>query len=119
MERRREPRIACYQRAWLTVLGENHRSIACHAIELSGRGMRIVLDQDVPPGTPIAIETRDWMAFGEVCYSRHEYTHYAVGLRLDQALALREAVALRRTHFEHHTSSIATRHFSLTLDVVK
>ena len=118
MEGRREPRIACYQRAWLTVLGENRRSITCHAVELSGRGMRVVLNEPLLLGTPIAIETRDWLAFGEVCYSRHEYSHYAVGLRLDQAVTgLSTLTALGRSGFQ--TSSISMEFLSFVLDVAK
>ena len=97
MERRRELRIACYQRAGLTELTKTPRRIACRVVELSGRGMRIVADEPIQPGPAVSIESSDWIAFGEVCYARREYSHYAMGLQLDQAISgLRELDALRR-----------------------
>jgi hypothetical protein len=120
MERRREPRIACYQRATLTLLSGERRTIPCHAIDLSGQGMRIVLDEPVPANTPISIEIGDWMALGEVCYSRREYTHYAVGLELDQVvMGLRELDALRRSRLNERTPPSESDEFSLVLNVAE
>ena len=117
MERRREPRIACYQRAWLTVLGTQPRSIPCYAVELSGHGLRIVLDEPLTVNAAISVETGDWMAFGEVCYSRHEYSHYVAGLELDQVMmGLRELDALRRNRLNEGTKP---RSLSFVLDVTK
>lgn len=88
----------------LTLLSERRRSISCHAVELSGRSLRIVLDEPIAVNTPISIEIRDWMALGEVCYSRHEYSHYVVGLHLDQVVVgLRELDALRRNRLNQRT----------------
>ncbi len=120
MERRREPRIACYQRGMLTLLGEMRRTVACNATELAGRLMRVVLDEAVEVNSPISIETRDWMAFGEVCYSRREYSHYVVGLALDQVvMGLRDIEALRRNRLNERTRAREPEIFSLALHVTK
>ena len=117
MDRRREPRIACYQRAALTLLGGKRRTIPCHAIDLSGQGMRIVLDEPLPVNTPVTIEIGDWMALGEVRYSQREYSHYAVGLELDQVvMGLRELDALWRNRFNQPTPPGEREDFSFVLD---
>jgi hypothetical protein len=114
MELRRELRIACYQRALLMLLSEDRRAIGCHVMELSGRALRIVIEEPIPVNTPISIETRDWLAFGEVCYSRREYSHYVVGLDLDQVVVgLRELDALRQNRL--HERKPATRPEPLSL----
>jgi len=120
MERRREPRIACYQRAALTLLSGKRRTILCHAIDLSGQGMRIVLDEPLPVDTLISIEIGDWMALGEVRYSRREYSHYAVGLELDQVvMGLRELDALRRSRLREPTPPSEREDVSFVLDVAE
>ena len=120
MERRRELRIACYQRALLMLLGESRRAIACHVMELSGRALRIVLEEPIPVNTPISIETRDWLAFGEVCYSRREHSHYAAGLDLDQVLVgLRELDALRQNRLNQRNPATRPEPLSLAREIAK
>ena len=120
MERRREPRIACYQRAALTLLSGKRRTILCHVIDLSGQGMRIVLDEPLAVNTPVSIEIGDWMALGDVRYSRREYSHYAVGLELDQVvMGLRELDALRRNRLNEPTPPGERDDSSFVLDVAE
>ena len=120
MERRRELRIACYQRALLMLLGENRRAITCHAMELSGRALRIVIEEPIPVNTPISIETRDWLAFGEVCYARREYSHYVAGLDLDQVVVgLRELDALRQNRLNQRKPATRSEPLSLALEIAK
>lgn len=120
MERRREPRIACYQRAALTLLSGERRTILCHVIDLSGQGMRIVLDEPLPVNMPISIEIGDWMALGDVRYSRPEYSHYAVGLELDQVvMGLRALDALRRNRLNEPTPPSEPGESSLVLNVAE
>ena len=87
MDRRREPRIQSYQTVELTVLGEPGYSMPAHAIQLSARGMRLVVDRPVLVNSAVKVVSQDWMVLGEVCYCKLERSHYAVGLQLDQALA--------------------------------
>ena len=89
----------------------------CFAVELSGHGMRIVLDEPLALNTAVSVETGDWMAFGEVCYSRHEYSHYVAGLELDQVmLGLRELEKLRRNRLNENSN--LEKH-SFVLDITK
>jgi hypothetical protein len=117
MERRREPRIACYQTAWLTLLTTDDRApIGGRAIQISGHGMRVILDEPIPVGAPVSIETGDWLALGEVCYCGLEYAHFAVGLQLEEFLpGLQELEVTRNNWLEETVSSHAG---SLALDVL-
>lgn len=120
MERRRELRIACYQRALLMLLGQSRRAITCHVMELSGRALRIVLAEPISVNTPISIETRDWLAFGEVSYLRHEYSHYVAGLDLEQAVVgLRELEALRQNRLNQRKPATRPEPLSLALEIAK
>ncbi len=95
MVRRREPCIRSYETVQLTVLGDKGYSIAGHAIQLSAHGMRLVLDEPIPVAATVKVAGIDWMSLGEVCYCIQERSHYAVGLRLDQALVGLEELAAR------------------------
>lgn len=93
MELRRQPHIPCYQRAWLRLLTDEPRVIACRFIELQHTCLRIVLDEPVPLNAPVCIESGDWMALGEVCHCAPEYQHYMALLQLDQmAIGLRVGI---------------------------
>jgi hypothetical protein len=92
-----EPSVECYRSAELRLLGDGGRSIRGHVIHLTGQTMRVVVDEPVKVNSAAAIQAGDWMAFGEVSYCEHEYSHYAVGLELDQVVkGLRELDALWR-----------------------
>jgi len=86
MDRRREPRTSCYQTVRLVILGENSVSLRANLIQLSGHGLRLVVDQHVPVNSLVRVDAPDWIAFGEVSYCVAERSHYAVGLQLDQAI---------------------------------
>jgi hypothetical protein len=96
-ERQRGPCIVCYQRAWLTLLKEDRPSISSRATELFGSVMRLVSEEPIAPGVPVSLQTGDWLALGEVCHCRAEYSHYIVGVQLDQfAAGLRDLEVARR-----------------------
>jgi hypothetical protein len=95
----RQPRIVCYQRAWLTLLKED-RAFSVRAVQLSGRSIRIVLSELVELETAVSIETGDWMALGDVRWCRGEYSHFVAELQLEQMLiGLQELRALQRGWF--------------------
>ena len=100
MERRREPRIQAHETVELTVLGNGGYTILAHAVQLSGRGMRLVLDRPIAVSAAIKVHAGDWLALGEVCYCRKELSHYAVGLRLEQALVGLWELAKRNLEFQ-------------------
>ena len=85
MDKPHQPHITCYQRAYLTLLSYGHVT-PVRAVHLSGRSMRIVLDEPLTLSTPVAIETGEWLGLGEVCSCQGEYSHYVAGLQLEQIL---------------------------------
>jgi hypothetical protein len=118
MEWRREPRIACYQTAWLRQLSGDRRTMVCYITELSGCSLRIVMAESLPANTAVSIATRDWMALGEVCCARREYAHYAIELELDQAVrGLRDLEALQANWLMQPAPG--RREFSFVLNVAK
>jgi hypothetical protein len=86
VDRRCEPRTSTYQSVRLIVLGRNAISFPANLIQLSGHGLRLVVPEGVAVNSLVRVEAADWIAFGEVCYSVPEMSHFAVGLELDQAI---------------------------------
>src|SRR5580658_778690 len=80
------PRFSTFQGVQLSVLGDPGGSFPAHLIRLSGRGLRLVLDERVAVNSMVRVDAAEWAAFGEVCYCVHESSHYTVGLILDQVL---------------------------------
>lgn len=56
-------------------------------VEVSGRGMRVLLNRPVPVGAAIKLEPGNEIILGEVCYCQPDGLGFAVGLRLDQVLS--------------------------------
>jgi hypothetical protein len=48
--------------------------------------MRVVLSEWLALGAAVSIEPGDWLALGEVCSCRGEYSHYVADLQLEQML---------------------------------
>jgi len=99
-------RMACYQKAGLTLLDGEHRTIPCFAVRLSGCALRIVLDEVLPLNVPVAIETGDWIALGETSSCQREYAHYAVEVELDEFVGgIQELDALRRNRLQERPTA--------------
>jgi c-di-GMP-binding flagellar brake protein YcgR len=86
MERRREVRVVCDQTVRVTVLGRHRQEMQGTAVDLSGRGMRIMLPDRVPPGDAVKVHLDDVLLLGEICYCRPQGRGFVVGIELDQAL---------------------------------
>ncbi len=106
MEKRLEPCVYCYQPAELRLLDADGYSLPGHVIHLDGKNLRIVVDRLVEVNQPASIRVGDWMGFGEVSYCQPEYSHYAIGLELDQVvIGLNELDALRRNRLREGIES--------------
>lgn len=86
MERRSEPRFKTCQLIPLTILGDSGLLLTAIAVEVSARGMRIVLDRPIPVGAAVKLESDDTLMLGEISYCRPESNGFVAGLRLDQVL---------------------------------
>lgn len=54
---------------------------------MSGQGMRLIVDREIPIGAAIRIDLPDSMLLGEVCYRERVGRQFAVGVKLQHSLA--------------------------------
>ncbi len=86
MEKRTGPRFPIDQLVLVTVLDECSDQFAGRVVNVSGNGMRLILDRPVAPGVPLKIECEETLLLGEVCYCEEVEGSYAAGLELEHAL---------------------------------
>ena len=79
------------------------------AVEVSARGLQIVLDRPIPVGAAVKLESDDTLMLGKVCYCRPESNGFVAGLRLDQVLKkLSQLETLDRVLFGEERGPIET-----------
>lgn len=93
MDQRSEPRYPVVGPAKVTVLGNNPTEIHGSIVNLSGKGMRILLEAAVPAGSAVRIDVDGTVLLGEICYCQPEGFCYAAGFELEQAFTLSEELA--------------------------
>jgi len=87
MDRRREVRVTADQMVRVTALGTYRRKMDGIAVDLSGRGLRVLLPDPVDLGDALKIELEDTLLLGEVCYCSPREYGYMVGIEVDQVLS--------------------------------
>lgn len=85
MERRREPRFECIQDAQLADL-ETGETYPATIVNISGRGMQILLDRAVPINTAIRVDYADHLLLGDVCYCLEDGGRFRAGIALAHSL---------------------------------
>jgi hypothetical protein len=97
VDRRSEPRFDTEKSIVVTLLGAGGVTLPGVAIEISGSGMRLLLNRAIPVGAAVKAETEDSMMLGEVCYCEAQAIGFLVGLKLNQVLSgLGELARLNR-----------------------
>jgi hypothetical protein len=86
MDRRKEPRLRADEPALMTVLDEPGRVFAGRIADMSGRGMRLLVEEPVRPGAAVQVDWADALLLGEVCYCQVAEGGYSIGLNFEQAL---------------------------------
>jgi hypothetical protein len=86
MEQRGEPRIDVAQTVRLTTLGEQSQELPAQIANLSGTGLRLLVDRHIPTGVTLRIEWDQILLLGEVCYCQSVDGGYAIGVELEHAL---------------------------------
>jgi len=86
MDRRRHPRFDTDQPVSLTVLGAHATTLDGVALNISGRGMRLLLGRRIPLNTAVRVDLGASIFLGEICYTEPEGDRFATGLVLDQVL---------------------------------
>jgi hypothetical protein len=87
MEKREEARIPFDQSVELTVLSDEPVSMHARISNLSGRGMRVVVDDPIPLDTAVRIDMDNSLILGEVCYCERIEGHWAVGVEMEHSLS--------------------------------
>jgi len=81
MERRKEPRLKANQSVMVTPIGMIRMpAMSGRVLDMSGSGLRLVLPNPVPCGSPIKVETGHMVMVGEVCRCELDKRVYVVGL---------------------------------------
>ena len=86
MDRRREPRFETEHPVQVTLLDEEEVTLDGRMVNISGCGLRLILDRAVPLNTAVRVDCVDSILLGEVCYVEQQDDAYAVGVSLDQAV---------------------------------
>jgi hypothetical protein len=86
MEKRAGVRFPAGQSVRVTLLSHPPDQFSARVVNLSGKGMRLLLDRPISPGAPLKIEWVETLLLGEVCYCEAVEGGYAAGLELQHAL---------------------------------
>jgi hypothetical protein len=79
MERRDEPRFPITSPVKVTVLGKPDREMECLLIEISARGMRLVVEQSIHEDEILALEMEDHLVVAVVRNKQSRGDKYAIG----------------------------------------
>ncbi len=86
MEKRAGPRFPTDQTARATLLDGGSEQFPVRIVNISGTGMRLLLDRPLLQGALVKVEWEDTLLLGEVCYCEAAETGFAAGLELEHAL---------------------------------
>jgi PilZ domain len=86
MEQRGEPRIDSEQTVRVITLGEQSEELPARIANLSGTGLRLLIDRHFPAGATLRIEWDQILLFGEVRYCQSVDGGYTIGVELEHAL---------------------------------
>jgi hypothetical protein len=88
--RRREPRFESDQPVVVTNLEQPGMSLTGRLVNFSASGIRLIVNQDVLPGTMVKVEWGGTILLGEIIYCSPQGEEYAAGLELEDALYEKE-----------------------------
>ncbi|MEN6537149.1 MAG: PilZ domain-containing protein [Bryobacteraceae bacterium] len=108
MDLRSEPRFPTDGPVTITVLGPEPSTISGRIVNVSGRGMRFMLDAPVPANAAIRADVEGTLLLGEVAYCYPEGKAYAAGIQLEQALTVSEELCRLMRHLNEEAAN-ATR----------
>ena len=83
-QRRKQGRLPAEQTVQLTVLGTTEVSIIGRVVNVSGRGVRLLADCPVEPGSSIQIDLGASVLMGEVRYCQAEGQQFGLGIELEK-----------------------------------
>ena len=81
--RRKFPRFPTDELVAVTLLGTLPIKMTGRVVDLSAKGLRLVLKEEVATSTPIRVDGFNTMLLGEVCYCRFEDGGWQTGVMLE------------------------------------
>ena len=116
MERRRESRIRIDEYVRVTVLTDPPGNpIIGKTVDLSGRGLSLVLPQSVPRGVPVRVDQSDRLLLGEIVYCFEEDGIFRIGIQVDQTLRQTADLQALRDAIQPPSESEAGRNADVTM----
>jgi hypothetical protein len=119
VERRRESRIQINEYVRVTLLTDPPGNpIIGRALDLSGRGLSLVLAQSMPIGAPVRIDQADRLLLGEVVYCRSDHGAFRLGIEVDQALRQTSDLQALRRALQNQSNSEDGRNADVTMEEI-
>ncbi|MBL8296239.1 MAG: PilZ domain-containing protein [Bryobacterales bacterium] len=87
MDLRTENRVPVQRPVKLTVLGDQPQEFEAYLNNVSGRGLRVVMDAPVALDAAVRVDLDDSIILGEVCYCEPCGNRWALGLEMEQSLS--------------------------------
>lgn len=91
--RRNEPRFEINQPVTVTKLEQPGNPLSGRLANFSTKGIRLILNEKLHPGTMVKVEWEGTTLLGEIMYCSQEVSEFAVGLELEDALYEKEEFA--------------------------
>jgi PilZ domain len=107
MDLRSEPRFPTDEPVRVTVLGGTKIEADGRIVNISGRGMRLLINTQVPAGAAIRVDVDGSLLLGEVAYCYADGEQYAVGLQLEQALTISEELSRLMRRLIEESANVA------------
>jgi len=87
VDMRREPRFSFDETVRVTLVTERERPAAGRVVNVSNKGLGLVLGDDLPVGAEVEADINEVLVRGRIVHSRREGDRFAVGVSLDQPIA--------------------------------
>jgi hypothetical protein len=84
--RRQEPRFELDQPVTVKNLQQPEALILGRLVNFSAQGTRVILEQELHPGTLVRVEWGGTILLGEVVYCQPQGSEFAAGIELEDAL---------------------------------
>jgi hypothetical protein len=86
MERRSETRFEPDQPVSVVLLNGADAEIPARIVNMSGKGISLAAEQQLPIGSAVKVNLEDSMLLGEVCHCHHNQGSWIFGVKLDQVI---------------------------------
>ncbi len=83
---RRDPRFEIDQPVTVTNLHQPQSSVLGRLVNFSANGTRLLLEQEMKPGTMVKVEWGGTLLLGEIVYCTPQNSEFAAGLALEDAV---------------------------------